>query len=138
MQYLAHLKQHKMALPPSANKCKCCLLIFLEPDQLTFHVRTDHVSMYANSMARPFTFTVMKSPAVRRAPSPVLKNASAGAGTSTSAVASTSFNVSVDLPVSVLRPLTAKSATKPHGVNKFQVLTSSVYHRFTVCVLCFN
>jgi len=57
-QYLAHLKSHANTPSVSRNRCKSCLLTFLHPKQLDYHVQTDHRSMIANLATRPFTYTI--------------------------------------------------------------------------------
>lgn len=57
-QYLAHLKSHSNATSASRNRCKSCLLTFLHPKQLDYHVQTDHKSMITNLATRPFSYSI--------------------------------------------------------------------------------
>jgi len=59
-QYLAHMKSHSNATAGARNRCKACLLTFLHPKQLQYHVQMDHKSMLTNLATRPFNFTITK------------------------------------------------------------------------------
>ena len=70
LQYLTHLSAHMEPLSGTRHRCKKCALIFLQYEQLRFHVRTDHGNCELHSCTRPFSFTMASRPSVTKIPGP--------------------------------------------------------------------